>query len=223
MIKYHKIKNIFKRDESGQKKLLESCFADKTVEFLKDLKWSWSEKVDGTNISIHWNGYNLQIHGRTEESQIPKPLKDKLLQIFFNEETEQLFEQLFGEKEVILFGEGYGINIQKCGKDYLDDVDFILFDVYFPQSNIFLERDNVFDIAIKLGIRIVPLVGAGTLEEAVEYVKSKPTSQVGKRKALMEGIVCRPEKELQDRLGERIIVKIKERDFKEVQNESSIS
>lgn len=217
MIKYHKIKNIFTRDEQGSKKLQEGYFANKTIESLKDIKWLWSEKVDGTNISIHWDGYNLCFHGRTEKAQIPTPLFDRLTQLFANEETEQIFEQLFGEKEVILFGEGYGGNIQKVGKDYLDDFDFILFDVYIPNGNIFLERSNVFDIAMKLGIKVVPIVGAGTLEEAVKYVKSKPISQIGKKQAIMEGVVCRPENELYDRLGERLIVKIKVRDFEEVQ------
>ena len=213
MIRYHKIKNIFKREERGNNRLLTGCFTDETVEFLKDTKWLWSEKVDGTNISVHWDGYNVNLYGRTEKSEIPKPLMDRLSHLFLSEETEQILEQLFGEKEAILFGEGYGGNIQKVGKDYNDDFDFILFDVFLPKGNLFLERENVVEIATKLGIDAVPIVGTGTLAEAVSYVTSKPSSQIGKKQAIMEGIVCRPEKELFNRLGERVIVKIKERDF----------
>ena len=38
MIKYHKIKNIFKRDEQGSRSLQGGCFTDKTFEMLKDAK-----------------------------------------------------------------------------------------------------------------------------------------------------------------------------------------
>ena len=47
---------------------------------------------------------------------------------FINIETEELFEQKFGENDVILFGEGYGAKIQNGGL-YRSDNSFILFDV----------------------------------------------------------------------------------------------
>ena len=47
--------------------------------------------------------------------------------------------------------------------------------------------------------------------EAVEYIKTKPKSVFGT--APSEGVVGRPEVELQDRTGNRVIVKIKVRDF----------
>ena len=80
MIPYHKIKNIFKREERGKHKLLKGCFTDETVEFLKDTKWLWSEKVDGTNISIHWDGYNVNLYGRTEN---PKTTNGSIIALVF--------------------------------------------------------------------------------------------------------------------------------------------
>jgi hypothetical protein len=53
-----------------------------------------------------------------------------------------------------------------------------------------------------------------TKEEAVEFVKSHPMSTLGNKKHEMEGIVCRPLVELNDRCHNRVIVKIKWEDFK---------
>ena len=43
------------------------------------------------------------------------------------------------------------------------------------------------------------------------FVKTKPWSTIGKAK--MEGIVGRPMIELKDRMGKRVIVKVKVRDY----------
>jgi RNA-binding protein YhbY len=51
----------------------------------------------------------------------------------------------------------------------------------------------------------------GTIEDAVRLVKSKPMSTIGKAK--MEGVVGRPLVELKDRLGKRVIIKVKVNDF----------
>jgi hypothetical protein len=51
----------------------------------------------------------------------------------------------------------------------------------------------------------------GTIKEAVDFVKTKPSSTIGPAK--MEGLVGRPYVELKDRSGKRIIVKIKVCDF----------
>jgi len=79
-----------------------------------------------------------------------------------------LFEQKFGETEVILFGEGYGGKIQNGGA-YRSDVSFILFDVLI--DNIWLRRESVEDIAQAFGIDVVPIIGRGTIKEAVDIVK----------------------------------------------------
>jgi hypothetical protein len=111
---------------------------------------------------------------------------------------------------VILYGEGYGVKIQSGGL-YRPDVSFILFDVYLPSQNIWLKRDSVEDIAKAFGIDVVPIILTGTLQEAIDYVKTKPMSTIGT--APMEGLVCRPAVELYDRMGRRVIVKVKVKDF----------
>lgn len=116
--KYEKIETIYLRDEKT-KRLIEGRFRNKTVEFLKDITWDFTEKIDGTNIRIYWDGHKVSYHGRTENASIPSELMNKLISLFGGEVDEEIFEQRFGENEVILFGEGYGNKIQACGKDYL--------------------------------------------------------------------------------------------------------
>lgn len=206
MIEYTKIPAIFKRDTEGSKKLIEGAFCDETVEYLKNNVWVCTEKIDGTNIGIVWNGHEVTFQGRTERAQIPNHLFDKLTELFKGDEAEELFEQKFGSMSVILFGEGYGNKIQN-GDKYRDDVSFILFDVYLPDKRLWLKRDAVEDIARTFGIEIVPTIVEGTLSDAVEYVKSRPKSTIGC--ADMEGLVCKPKQEVLDRQGKRVIVKVK--------------
>lgn len=99
---YHKIKTLFVRDERT-KKLIEGKYIDKTVEYLKDNKWQFTEKIDGTNIRIYWDGHKVNFYGRTDRAQIPANLMNRLVELFGGEANEQLFEQKFGETEVILF------------------------------------------------------------------------------------------------------------------------
>lgn len=207
MIEYHKIETIFERDMDGSKKLIPGKFRNKTVEFLKDNTWVFTEKIDSTNIRIHWDGHKVEFGGRTERAQIPAPLVNALNMMFGGTDNEEIFEQKFGENDVILFGEGYGAGIQSGG-NYRKDVSFILFDVLV--GNIFLERENVEDIARTFGIDVVPIVGEGTLDDGVAFIMTRPKSTIGS--AYMEGIVARPKVEMRDRMGRRVIVKIKVRD-----------
>ena len=210
MTEYIKIETLWQRDMAGTKKLLEGVFRNPTVEYLKDNLWVFTEKIDGTNIRIMWDGYTITFNGRNEQSQIPATLVNYLNATFKNDETEQIFEEKFGKTPVILYGEGYGPKIQKGGGDYRKDVSFILFDVLI--SGNYQPRDSVEDIAISFGIDIVPIILIGTIQEGLDFVKANPMSTIGTAK--MEGLVGRPKIELRDRSGERVIVKIKAKDFK---------
>ena len=209
MREYHKIETLFERDEKT-KKLIMGKFRNPTVEYLKDNIWQFTEKVDGTNIRIYWDGHKVQFGERTDNAQIPAHLINRLNDLFGGETNEQLFEQKFGETEVELFGEGYGVKIQNGGL-YRDDVDFILFDVMINGN--YQPRESVEDIAKYFGIDIVPIVLEGTLQDGVDYVLNNRKSVVAKNGAEIEGVVGRPKLELNDRTGKRCIVKIKYRDF----------
>lgn len=210
MKEYHKVQTLFKRD-SKTKKIIVGDYSIAEFEFLKDNIWEFSEKVNGTNIRIMWDGTNITFDGKTDNAQIPIPLLSKLRELF--EDKKELFKEMFAEKSVCLYGEGYGRKIQEKGELYIPDrVDFILFDIKIEDW--WLERANIEDIAKKLEIKVVPVIGEGALSDAVEMVRKGFKSQWGN--FIAEGIVAKPKTELYTRKGERIITKIKYRDFKDL-------
>ena len=97
----------------------------------------------------------------------------------------------------------------KEGGGYRADKGFILFDVMI--SGVWLNIGNVLGIAESFGCDTVPEVAQGTLEELIAYVGSSPKSTFGD--FIMEGVVARPECVLLTNRGERIITKIKVKDF----------
>lgn len=208
MEEYHKIETIFERDEKT-KKLIIGKFRNPTVEYLKDNVWQFTEKVDGTNIRVHWDGHKVEFAGRTDKAQIPAQLVARLEELFSGEVNEEMFEQKFGSNDVILFGEGYGQKIQTNG--YIDGVDFILFDVLIGEN--YQPRESVEDIANYFSIGIVPIIMEGTLSDGVKWVLNNRKSTVAKNGADIEGFVARPKVELNTRNGQRVIVKIKYKDF----------
>ena len=210
MEKYHKIETVFERDPKS-KSLIWGKFINPTIEFLKDNLWDFTEKVDGTNIRVYWDGYKVSYGGRTDDSEIPNFVLEKLNELFSGEDNAQLFEQKFKDKPVMLIGEAYGPKVNK-GHLYRDDIDFILFDVVI--SGNYQPRSSVENIADYFGLNIVPVLFSGTLMEGIKYIKGHPKSVIAKNGAYMEGLVARTHIETLDRCGNRNIVKIKWRDFR---------
>lgn len=212
MNQYHKIQTVFKRDEKT-KHIVEGDYSLPELEYLKDNEWVFTEKVDGTNTRVMWNGSAVTFGGKSDDAQMPMHLLYKLQELFEGTAKKQLFIEQFGAEptEVCLYGEGYGFKIQSAGKLYIPDGhDFVLFDVKVGEW--WLQREDVEEIAAKFGIKVVPIIGTGTLGEAIEMTRNGFNSLWGDFKA--EGIVARPKTELKTRKGERLITKIKHRDFK---------
>jgi hypothetical protein len=208
MKEYHKINSLFKRDQKTNKFIMND-WADPAFEYLSGNQWQFTEKVDGTNIRVMWNHETkeLKFGGRTDSASMPLFLLYELERIFHKTK----FIELYPEVSMCLYGEGYGAKIQKGGGNYISGgQSFVLFDVLI--GDMYLERPNIEDVGGKLGLKIVPIIGNGTLEEAIERCKFGFNSQWGNFEA--EGIVARPLTELKDRRGHRIITKVKCRDFK---------
>lgn len=211
MIEYPKINTMFKRNMEGDKKIIEGDWADPVFEYLKDNEWEFTEKVDGTNIRVEWDGQDVFYGGRTDNAQIPNGVINRLNDLFYSVPAKQRLKDVFPDGDVILFGEGYGAKIQKGGGNYSKDQDFVLFDVLV--GTYWLERHNVEDVARRLLLKSVPIIGTGTLQDAIDLVKNgKNKSGWGDFEA--EGIVARTKVELFTRRGHRIITKIKAVDFK---------
>jgi ATP-dependent RNA circularization protein (DNA/RNA ligase family) len=212
MNQYHKIQSVFNRDpEDNFKTFIEGSFAKPEFEVLKDINWTWTEKIDGTNIRVIWDGSNVIFKGKTDRANLPAHLAKKLRELFTVDKLEAYFGH--GEMNVCLYGEGYGRKIQKGGNYIQNDVDFILFDVRI--GNWWIERSTVEIMARDLGINVVPIIDIGPLEKAIELVKQGFKSTIAQNKDyLAEGLICKPDVELFDRKGDRVITKIKHKDFK---------
>jgi len=74
-----------------------------------------------------------------------------------------------------------------------------------------LEHKDVVEIADNFGIKVVPILGRGTLLEGVERARREFYSSFGPFRA--EGLVMRPAVGMCDRSGKRVIAKIKCKDF----------
>lgn len=207
MKEYPKIESIFYRHEDTHKFML-GRWTLPEFDYLKGNEWEFTEKVDGTNIRVGWNPEDATVEfgGRTDNAQTPPFLEARLRELFPAEK----FAALYADTPMVLYGEGYGARIQKGGGNYkADGCDFMLFDVLI--GDLWLERCNVNDIAQCLGIRFAPVVGEGTIAEAIRIVTAGQTSAFGNFTA--EGLVIRPKTELRTRRGDRIISKLKARDF----------
>ena len=205
MNEYHKIQTVFLRNpETKYKTLLEGVYSLPEFEYLAENQWVFTEKVDGMNIRVIYDGKGgIEYGGKTDRAQIPSTLINEMRNIFIAEDFKEFNEG------ITLYGEGYGPKIQKGGGKYRDSQSFVLFDIKI--GDYWLLRKDVEDIASKLDIDVVPIIGEGTLSDMVEIVKGGFNSQWGDFKA--EGIVARPETELKTRNGSRIITKIKCKDF----------
>lgn len=210
---YHKIQTVFLRNpENKHKTIVPGLWAKPEFQALCNIRWIGTEKIDGTNIRIIWDGESLRIAGKTDAAQIPPFLLSRLIEIF----NPDYISSVFGNRPITLYGEGYGNRIQKVGSKYIaDDTNFILFDAFVSGENgsWWLTRDALEEIAYQLNIQLVPVVFEGTLNDAVNHVRLGFNSRISFNELIAEGLILKPEVELFNRKGERVITKIKHKDF----------
>ena len=187
--------------------------------------------------------FTVSIKGKTDTAQIPSHLEKYMKETFTDD---KVFAAL-GIKEYIpreewsehgwcvskddltpvydkiptlytIYGEGYGMKIQKGGGRYLSNsVSFIGFDV--KVNDTYLLRDNAMSVFEKLGADTVPYFGQMTIDEAIDMVKTGFISRISEDKTLIaEGLVLSSPIGLKNRRGERLIVKIKYEDYAKYRN-----
>lgn len=222
MNEYQKINTVFKRDMTNKVghnscPLIIGDWSQPEFELLQNVKWDATEKIDGTNIRVLWDGFSVEFKGRTDRADIPKHLLEKLRELF----SYELMKNTFGsgytsndEKiQICLYGEGYGKKIQVGGNYIKNGVDFILFDIKVGKW--YLKREDCQGIAESMDIKHVPLIGRFTLHEAIEFVKSGFKSTIAENTNYeAEGLVLKLNPDLFCRNGQRLITKIKAVDFK---------
>ena len=203
---YQKINTVWKRHPTTNRVLVGN-YSTPELEYLAQTQWWWWEKVDGTNIRLHWNGWDRWlIGGKSNNAQIPGPLHEYLVSILPDIDASR--DQFDGPATV--YGEGYGAGIQKGGA-YSDTPKFAVFDVLIEDW--WLNWDNVTSISEKLGFETVPFLGQTTLMEAVRIVREDEGVSAYGEQVVREGLVGRPRVELHTRTGKRIIVKVKRKDY----------
>jgi len=214
-MEYQKIQTVFLRDEKNI--IIPSMFTQPEIEYLKNNIFECTEKIDGTNIRIEIHGKEIEFKGRTDKADIPAYLKKYLEETFT---PDKVFKALNLDPEVgtnensvcTIYGEGYGVKIQSGGNYIKDGVGFILFDVKVDKW--WLNREACEEIASKLEVPIVPVIGHMTLLEAIEFVKKGFKSTIAQNRDYdAEGLVLRTPCGLLGRNGQRLIFKIKTRDF----------
>lgn len=232
---YSKILAPFKRLDNNSKFVTEGAWSKSEFELLKDIYWSWTFKVDGTNISLQWRGDKMTldtIKGHTDKSQFNQRTKDYLEKTFCTPEAETIFEDMFGENNVNVICEFVSKDTnQNYGHE--DGYCYVI-DVQNADSEKFWTRDIVEEFAKRFNIDYVREMCRGTIEDAINWVKlakaswndnkyfiSTLTTKNGENykvenpygKYPIEGLVGRPNIELLDANKERIICKVKCKDF----------
>lgn len=242
---YQKINTIFKRDENNIIMPHEE-FSVPELNWLRNCKFDATEKIDGTSIRIEVTAekfyicpdvyadvFSVEYKGKTDNAQIPTHLLNHLKETYPEKNVldalglpksitkEWMIEKGYERFEDIpmytIYGEGYGMKIQKGGNYIKDGVGFIVFDV--KVGDMYLLRDSMEDIAGKLGAPVVPYMGQFTIDEAIEFVKKGFKSTIAENKDYdAEGLVLKTPDGLRTRRGERIIFKVKTCDFIKYKN-----
>jgi len=207
MSKYPKIETLYERDEATHKLKTELVLKNRTYSLIKT--WQFTEKIDGTNIRVTWDfaARKITLGGRTDAAQIHA---DLVRWLYKNVSTERLAD-VFPDVNAVIYGEGYGAGIQKGG-GYSATKKLIVFDV-LVDGKWWLNWESTCDVASKLGLDVVPLIGEMTLEDATDFVRRGFQSRLNGGQIAAEGLVGKTAEPLFDKKGHRLIVKLKTKDF----------
>ena len=225
-LEFGKIETLYERDENDKRFVVSGKL--RRPEFRNIKLWSITEKVHGENtrVSLFDNG-NVEYGGKTNEAELTPGIIDFLKKIFPPEKLKEAF-WLPGKpipKQVTIYGETYGAGSTVHGsKLYRKDLSVRLFDCLIDIY--WLNRNNLEDVARKLGIKCVPLLGTidflpNTVQD-IEYILDNNKDKLvaveeGGSVNIREGIVAKSEPMLFYREGEklrRVMWKLKIRDFK---------
>lgn len=202
--KYPKIQSIYKRDMSKKNKpFIIGKFSCPEFEYLQHNEWEFTEKIDGTNVRVLWDGENFKFGGRTDNAQMPIPLLECLGLMF----DKAAFKAVFRGSGVTIYGEGFGGKIQNGG-NYNKTETFAVFDIKI--GDWWIQRKDLENLCDDLCLEFVPVVGHGTLHDAIRLITDGLQSCWGGE---AEGVIIKPLHGIQVRNGSRIITKVKGKDF----------
>ena len=231
MLEYPKIETLYERD--AQHRVISGRL--RRPEFALIREWLLTEKLDGTNVRVILDRVPgaregqlgdaptaqtvVRYAGRTDAAQLPGPLLSWLQTCLPVDVVAGAFD---ADTRVVLFGEGYGAGIQRGGAYRLTPA-FRLFDVAVvsPERTWWLDWENIGDVACKLKIRTVPVIGVlksvdldiGEVDRFVREFQSPTAAEHGMPPTPAEGVVARTDPPLFMRNGAPLRWKLKRRDF----------
>jgi len=214
-VKYPKIQSLYKRDPATKfRTFLPEQFALPEFETLYEVPWLWKEKLDGTNIRIdaYYTGnflvdgvtLNVIIRGRTDKADLHKDLvawiRDRV--------TAETLRPILKGGSMTIFAEGVGPGIQKGGGNYGAEKHIKLFDIFDGRWWL---QEEIEEVGHALSLDVAPVLWRAMPKEVEEVVAHGITSKFGDFQA--EGVVGVPEGGLLRFNGDRIITKIKTKDY----------
>lgn len=178
------------------------------------------EKIDGTSSHVGWHSENKQVHyfsGGEDHSTF--------VELFDTANIKAKFEELFPDKNVVIYGECYGGKQQGMSHIYGKQLKFVAFDV--KVDGVWLNVPNAEDVAGKFGLEFVHYDRIDVTLENLKAYMDAPSVQairngMGDNKP-REGIVLRPLIELKMNNGERVIAKYKPEKNMETKTKREVS
>ena len=214
--KYAKFSSPFKKDEKF-------INLNELAQKLPIGRWIKTEKIDGTNIRIILckpteDGKRVVLVGSrslilNEEDKSSKQFFDCLKGINTNKLVEY-FED--ADSTVIIYGEGYGAGVQKGGI-YSKEKNFRVFDIRIGEA--YQDFEYVQKVCIDNQLNVVPIIDEVEDISYGECIKSLKSFQETLIKegdgGKPEGIVYKYEPVLLNKYKERLMFKVKFKDFYE--------
>lgn len=221
--KYHHIEAPTHTDdewgkEHKQRKLLipsevkadyDKVYRNSSLLYLENNYWNFKRKLDGQNMRVYWNGEQTLWNGKSDAFQCGAELTEYMNETFL----EELFEEHFGrDVDVVLYGEHMGPKVQGNELE-LKKSEFVLFDVWLQGH--WLCPEAIVEVAKNFNIKTC--YDYMMYDNDVAKYEEKLTTLID-RVAYgnydgWEGIVATPVVDLRDSSGNRIVVKIKNRDY----------
>lgn len=172
--------------------------------YLQNNKWYARRKFDGANIRIQWDGEQALWNGKTNNFMC----KSSLTEYMNNTFIEEIFEEKFGrDLTVTIFGEHMGPKLQGNELGLTKD-EVIIYDVNF---NGFWQPPNVVnDVAEYFGVSSCYAYSVGVIVASLtDLIRRVANGEY----ADWEGLVATPAFECRSQKDDRIITKIKNKDY----------
>ncbi len=214
--KYSKFNSPFKKDE----KYLNT---NELSQYFPKGRWIKTEKVDGTNIRIILTKQdeegNREIFVGSRKLILEE--KDKGSQTYFHcikdvnlHKIKEYFKDV--NSTVIIYGEGYGAGVQKGGI-YSKEKNYRVFDIRIGEA--YQDFEFVKKVCIDNQLNLIPVmteVEEITYEECLNSLENFTHTLLNEGDGGQpEGFVYKFEPVLLNKYGERLIFKVKHKDFKE--------